>query len=371
MQRRPRTLAGLELGFNERQQQAYRVQRQQDQLDQHHSPNPPPNQRSNPSDWNGMELSGRSDQWPHNNSHATEYTDRFYSQAEWQTQTPKPVAKPSQRGGTGRDMPGYAGHRQGARSLTDAEIADNIYAFGARGPSPSQRERPTVVGTRAMPTTPTTPVGTRQRPATYLALASPPLTVAEGSASSLRRQQQQMPWEVEMTNEMTQGDHLMAAKLKRQQQQRRASPFDPPPLAAPDVTIFEEAMLEGARPSFEVATPVHESYRHVVGGIKAGYSGHVPARQYHIGSAAIGGSVTAGDFRVPASQRGHSGTRMQRERVPPVRQLSYKAADSAVGYRGVLPGEQDSLGGSYWAGWAAEPEPAAGRTVADFDQYTA
>ena len=305
-------------------------------------------------DWNGTVITGggrRSDEWPHNRgasvgepTYATETAARFYTPPPSQPQTPKAFAKPSQRGGTGRDIPGYGGHRQGARDLTDREIGGNIDAFGGREPSPSQRERPTIVGTRMLsPSTPPTSSGRgKYRPAAYLTLSpsSPPRL---GSAGSLSRQPQQHdPW------------------------QRQPSPPEPqrtptrpraPPSDAGSEALWEEAMHGGARPSFERATPQHESYRYVVGGIKAGYSGHVPARQHHVGSAAIGGSITAGDDRVPASQRDHSGTRLRHERVAPRKELSQKAAESTVGYRGTLPGERDSLGGSYWGAWAAGVEP--------------
>jgi hypothetical protein len=260
----------------------------------------------------------------------TEYSDRFYTPPSSRPLTPKassPPSKPSQRGGTGRDIPGYAGHRYGARDIVDSEVTDNVQTFNPllSGAPPSERGRPTVVGAKT-PTTQPTGGSSRVRigyqksspkgaaPA-YLALASPH---SRGSASSVSPQQQ--------------------------------SPSSP----------------DGSwqRPSFERGTPSEQTYKHVVGGVKAGYAGHIPSSQHHFGSAVVGGSVAQADPRATGSQRDHSGTRLQHERIPPIHGVSQLATSSAVGYRGNLPGEQHSMGVSYWGAWANGNAPG---TTPEFD----
>ena len=70
------------------------------------------------------------------------------------------------------------------------------------------------------------------------------------------------------------------------------------------------------------------------------------------------------DPRATGSQRDHSGTRLQHERIPPIHGVSQLATSSAVGYRGNLPGELHSMGVSYWGAWANGNAPG---TTPEFD----
>jgi hypothetical protein len=354
---RPQTLSGLnereqlqaairqqEAALEEQQRRLAMLEQQQRQHPGYHHQSqraPIMAHPPNPNEWNGTSAI-RSDEWPRNmttlgggdEGAMTEYSDRFYTPPSSRPLTPKassPPSKPSQRGGTGRDIPGYAGHRYGARDIVDSEVTDNVQTFNPllSGAPPSERGRPTVVGAKT-PTTQPTGGSSRVRigyqksspkgaaPA-YLALASPH---SRGSASSVSPQQQ--------------------------------SPSSP----------------DGSwqRPSFERGTPSEQTYKHVVGGVKAGYAGHIPSAQHHFGSAVVGGSVAQADPRATGSQRDHSGTRLQHERIPPIHGVSQLATSSAVGYRGNLPGELHSMGVSYWGvvpgAWANGNAPG---TTPEFD----
>ena len=86
-------------------------------------------------------------------------------------------------------------------------------------------------------------------------------------------------------------------------------------------------------------------YRSHVGGVKLGYSGHIPSRQEHVGSSNYGDS----NFAPPrqTGQRDHR-TRTLSEYVAPDKSPSRKAAGSVVGYNGHLPTHQEAHGQSYW-----------------------
>jgi len=89
------------------------------------------------------------------------------------------------------------------------------------------------------------------------------------------------------------------------------SPFDTAAPSGPHSAAATRHVSASERPSFEKATPVNDAYRYHTGGIKLGYSGHVPNRDHHVGSSHIGGSMVT-EHRdthsplAPRSQRDHS-----------------------------------------------------------------
>ena len=87
-------------------------------------------------------------------------------------------------------------------------------------------------------------------------------------------------------------------------------------------------------------------FRSHVGGVKLGYSGHIPSREENVGSSNFGNSNWHEPLR-PTGQRDH-GTRTLSEFVTPDKSPSRKAANSAVGYNGHLPTHQEAHGQSYW-----------------------
>lgn len=124
--------------------------------------------------------------------------------------------------------------------------------------------------------------------------------------------------------------------------------FTPPP------SDRTSAPSHWAPPSWDArrATPPDQVYRSAVGGVKLGYSGHLPQASDNVGSSDFGNS----NFSNP-SQRDHS-TRVHSSAVEADRGWSHKAATSAVGYKGHKPTERDGVATSYWQGYA--PTPAGG-----------
>jgi hypothetical protein len=266
------------------------------------------------------------------------------------------------------DMPavGYSGHRIGERDLSDNAIRRQVesYNHGAlphggdtafyqqtrhtttqgtetppRTPPPSNRpSRPTVVGDKSLlPATPTTAtVGAKHASRQRLAHLSHS-TPSRGSAATTSPPPSQRS----------------QVSQRSQPSQRYAS-----------TSLWDH-------PSWEKQTPDEEVYRTHVGGVKLGYSGHIPSSVENVGSSNYGGRQRGVAPVEAINQRGH-GTRTQSEHISADRTLSHRAATSAVGYGGHRATEQSSMGHSYWrhrggpAGTASDRY--AGMTAVDVNE---
>lgn len=103
-------------------------------------------------------------------------------------------------------------------------------------------------------------------------------------------------------------------------------------------------------------------YRQQVGGLIAGYSGFVPGSEVHCASSHLGNMQTL-------EQRGHESSKLTNLlRVPPVRDTSVKAGNSAVGYAGLRPQSSEGLGISYWGG---DPAAEGSREAETSELYSA
>lgn len=302
--------------------------------------------------------------------------------------SPNGYAGPTPRGGQPprRAMPpdqkmpavGYAGHRMGERELTDESVRHQVEAYnnsgmGFRGPPagalagankstssavtppPSNRTRPAIVGEQTVSPQQmqqvfngqmraAQPAGARTPPKQYLALSSveptdvDPFPSPAGAARPGHRQA------------------FMQAS-RQQQAQHQAQQLTPS--HSQRSTPRSEQVWQPPSWDQRRSTPQDEIYRNNVGGVKLGYSGHIPSREHNVGASNYGAS----NFD-HISQRDH-GTRMYSDAVQPNHMITGKASASAVGYQGHHPTNQQTVGTSYWQAAAGGAEPRFARRSGD------
>ena len=179
------------------------------------------------------------------------------------------------------------------------------------------------------------------------------------AAHELERRRRQEAAEVEQLQQLLYGEPAAGRPTRPPSHRRLPStpptarlPVTPPPVTPPVVDYTRTTHAPAERPSWDKGTPTTESYRYHTGGLKAGYSGHVPNHQHHFGSSLLGGSNVVEHHHTrsvaaPRSQRDHA-WRMQAERTDATQQLSRRAAASTVGYSGHVPELRSDVAGGYW-----------------------
>jgi hypothetical protein len=150
------------------------------------------------------------------------------------------------------------------------------------------------------------------------------------------------------------------ASSRQQQSMAQGQGYSPPPSVPTSSRRGTPRAVEGNwhTPSWDHlrSTPQDEIYRSNVGGVKLGYSGHIPDRSGNVGSSNYGNSLEH------VAQRDH-GTRIHYEPAQADHMISGKASASAVGYAGHAPTNRDAVGTSYWQAAAGGAEPRfAGRS---------
>jgi len=321
---------------------------------------------------------------------------------------------------------GYAGHRMGERDLTDQSVRGQVEAYNGsrpdsmRGPSYAElsspmtppagrRDRPAIVGTRSPPAqaqqrfehdmsrgqaspqrtppqspkaspsyiySPPTPTsnsgrggGGKHQSRQYLALAESQSHDYHANQHGVKGMDRSTPRHVTEQEQPAgprpgQRQAFMAASRQQQAQQQAQLST---PSASQRSTPRSSSPSHWQPPSWDQlrSTPQEQVYRSSVGGVKLGYSGHIPDRSGNVGSSNYGNSLDH------IAQRDH-GTRMFYEPSQPDHMISGKASSSAVGYAGHAPTNRDAVGTSYWqaAGGGAEPR-FAGRSQDMRDLLTA
>ena len=130
-------------------------------------------------------------------------------------------------------------------------------------------------------------------------------------------------------------------------QMAQLSRSTPPPSTPPRINTPPPS----GRASHVRGTPLEHTYKAHVGGVKMGYSGHVPGGRDHYGSAAVAGSMDpyaavqqrhhdAAFGSTPFPGAGHSQAN---------KTLSRTAASSRAGYQGHKPDQHNDIGESYWS----------------------
>lgn len=118
-------------------------------------------------------------------------------------------------------------------------------------------------------------------------------------------------------------------------------------------TAFQEVARGWKVPDETLST---DRFRETVGGVVAGYTGHVPNTRTHYGSSHVGGLSQVG-ARGHVAQRGHSGRheRMQADRELDLSKRTERTSSPVVGYQGHLPKAQDAYGTSFWRNEKPDP----------------
>jgi hypothetical protein len=91
-----------------------------------------------------------------------------------------------------------------------------------------------------------------------------------------------------------------------------------------------------------------DPYKEAVGGVVAGYTGHVPGSQTHFGTPACAGGLIDAGSRPHTAQRDHEHTRLGDLSKEFVEETSERAIHSVPGYGGHCPGEQHAFGTTFW-----------------------
>ena len=308
---------------------------------------------------------------------------------------------------------GYAGHRKGERDFTDETVRSQVEAYNGsrpasmRGPAYGElaewpltppaggKQRPAIVGTRSPPAqsqqhfqqemaraqqqspqrtppqspkatyifSPPTPAAARSSGGggkQYLALAESQSHDYHAHQHGVKGMDRSTPRQVTAQNQpplQRPGQRGAFAAASRQQQQQMQQQMQQAsnrstPRSSPDAPHWQPPSWDQLR-----STPQEEVYRNSVGGVKLGYSGHIPDRTSNVGSSNYGNSLGGN-----TSQRDH-GTRIVYEPAQPDHMISGKASSSAVGYAGHAPTNRDAVGTSYWQAAAGGAEPRfAGRS---------
>jgi len=110
------------------------------------------------------------------------------------------------------------------------------------------------------------------------------------------------------------------------------------------------------RASHVRGTALEQSYKAHVGGVKMGYSGHVPGGRDHFGSAHVGGSME----EYGTVQQRHHHVHPGAEHSQADKSMSHLAAASIAGYQGHKPDQHSDVGESYWSG------PGASASILDY-----
>ena len=105
-----------------------------------------------------------------------------------------------------------------------------------------------------------------------------------------------------------------------------------------------------------------DAFRDAVGGVLAGYTGHVPNARTHYGSSHVGGLAHVG-ARGHGAQRGHNGSkeRLQADRELSLSARTLRTAAPVVGYQGHCPRADEAFGTSHWR--TTEPDPVAAQAA--------
>uniref|UniRef100_A0A7S2HEH4 Ciliary microtubule inner protein 2A-C-like domain-containing protein n=1 Tax=Haptolina brevifila TaxID=156173 RepID=A0A7S2HEH4_9EUKA len=98
-----------------------------------------------------------------------------------------------------------------------------------------------------------------------------------------------------------------------------------------------------------------DAYRDTVNGVLVGYTGFVPNRRTHVGTAHDGGLARVGS-RGRLAQRGHGGAveRLQGDKECMTNKRTERTAKPMPGYQGHVPQAIDSFGTSHWG--SREPD---------------